>query len=194
MQPASVKKTLLRRRRPLGRAAWKTPNRGEDRSFSCWIAKQRLEQKECFFTDTAVMNWTKTKEPKNEGPKRDRKGTKDQRGTEKEPKRGPKGDRKGDGRGPAGGPKRGQKGTKGGPKLLGRGDDTVGNPHRAQTYPLEPSELILLLKLDKRLPAEQFEATASQSTIPSPPLTTTTTTTTTTNNNNDSDNNDNNNK
>ena len=35
----------------------------------------------------------------------------------------------------------------------GRGDDTVGNPHRAQTSRFE-----------------QFEATASQSTVPSPPL------------------------
>ena len=31
-------------------------------------------------------------------------------------------------------------------------------------------ELVLLPKLDKRLPAEQFEATVSQSTVPSPPL------------------------
>ena len=30
--------------------------------------------------------------------------------------------------------------------------------------------LILLLKLDKRFPVEQFEATLSQSTVPSPPL------------------------
>ena len=29
-------------------------------------------------------------------------------------------------------------------------------------------ELVLLLKLDKQLPAEQFKATASQSTVPSP--------------------------
>ena len=52
----------------------------------------------------------------------------------------------------------------------GRGDDTVGNAHRAQSCQLELFQLILLLKLDKRLPVEQFEATVSQSTAPSPPL------------------------
>ena len=46
---------------------------------------------------------------------------------------------------------------------LGRGDDTVGNPHRAQIVQFELFELILLLKSDKRLPVEQFEATVSQS-------------------------------
>ena len=50
---------------------------------------------------------------------------------------------------------------------IGRGDDTVGNPHRAQIYQIELFELILLLKLYKQLPVEQFEATASQSTVPS---------------------------
>ena len=34
------------------------------------------------------------------------------------------------------------------------------------------SSLSSLLKLDKQFPVEQFEATASQSTVPSPPLTT----------------------
>ena len=42
---------------------------------------------------------------------------------------------------------------------FGRGDDTVGNPHRAQISQFELVELILLLKLDKQLPVEQFEAT-----------------------------------
>ena len=51
-----------------------------------------------------------------------------------------------------------------------RGDDTVGNPPRAQTYKFELFELILLLKLDKQFPIEQFEPTVSQSTVPSPPL------------------------
>ena len=32
-------------------------------------------------------------------------------------------------------------------------------------------KLILLLELDKQFPVEQFEATVSQSTVPSPPLT-----------------------
>ena len=47
-----------------------------------------------------------------------------------------------------------------------RGDDTVGNPHRAQISQIELFELILLLKLDKQFPVVQFEAT-----VPSPPLT-----------------------
>ena len=51
--------------------------------------------------------------------------------------------------------------------LIGRGDDTVGNPHRAQMSQFELFELILLLKLDKQFPVEQFEATVSQSTLPS---------------------------
>ena len=53
---------------------------------------------------------------------------------------------------------------------FGRGDDTVGNPHRAQISQFELFELILLLKLDKQFPVEQFEATVSQSTVPSPLL------------------------
>ena len=54
--------------------------------------------------------------------------------------------------------------------LLERGDDTVGNPHRAQIYQCELSELSLLLKLDKQLPVKRFEATVSQPTVSSPPL------------------------
>ena len=53
---------------------------------------------------------------------------------------------------------------------LGRGDDKVGNPHRAQISQFELFELILSLKLDKQFPVEQVEATVSQSTVPSPPL------------------------
>ena len=49
-----------------------------------------------------------------------------------------------------------------------RGGDTVGNPHRAQIVQFELFELILLLKLDNKFPVEQFEATVSQSTVPSP--------------------------
>ena len=41
---------------------------------------------------------------------------------------------------------------------FGRGDDTVGNPHRAQISQFEFFELILLLKWHKQLPVEQFEA------------------------------------
>ena len=56
------------------------------------------------------------------------------------------------------------------PPVFGRGDDTVGNPHRAQISQLELFELILLLKLDKQFPVVQFEARVSQSTVPSPLL------------------------
>ena len=52
---------------------------------------------------------------------------------------------------------------------FGRGDDTVGNPHRAQIFQFDLFELILLLKLHKQFPVEQFEATVSQSAVPSPP-------------------------
>ena len=51
--------------------------------------------------------------------------------------------------------------------VLGRGDDTVGNPRRAQISQFELFELILLLKVDNQLHIEQFEATVSQSTLPS---------------------------
>ena len=50
------------------------------------------------------------------------------------------------------------------------GDDTVANPHRAQISQFKLFELILLLKLDKQFPVEQFEPTVSQSTVPSPLL------------------------
>ena len=52
---------------------------------------------------------------------------------------------------------------------FGREDGAVGNPHRAQISRFELFELILLLKLDRQLPVEQFEAAVSQSTVPSPP-------------------------
>ena len=42
-------------------------------------------------------------------------------------------------------------------------------PHRAQMVQLEFFELILLSKLDKQFPVEQFEATISQSSVPSLP-------------------------
>ena len=45
--------------------------------------------------------------------------------------------------------------------FFGRGDDRVGNPHRAQVYQFELFKLILLLKLDKQFTVEQFEATIS---------------------------------
>ena len=51
----------------------------------------------------------------------------------------------------------------------GRGEDEVGDPHRAPMSQLELFELILLLKLGKQLPVERFEAAVSQSTVPSPP-------------------------
>ena len=55
-------------------------------------------------------------------------------------------------------------------KDLGRGDDTVGNPHRAQISQFGLFELVLSSKLDKQFPVEQFKATVSQATVPSPPL------------------------
>ena len=54
---------------------------------------------------------------------------------------------------------------------FGRGDDTVGSPHRAEISPFELFELVLLLRLDKQFPVQQFEAMVSQSTVPSPLLT-----------------------
>ena len=51
---------------------------------------------------------------------------------------------------------------------VGRGNDMVGNPYRAQTSQFELFELILLLTLDKQFPVERLEATGSQSTVPSP--------------------------
>ena len=53
---------------------------------------------------------------------------------------------------------------------VGRGDDTVGSPHRAQISQSELFEFILLSTFDKQFPAEHFEAAVSQSTVPSPPL------------------------
>ena len=53
---------------------------------------------------------------------------------------------------------------------IGRGDDRVGNPHRAQISQFEFFELVIWLKLGKRLPVERFEATVSQSAVPSPLL------------------------
>ena len=53
---------------------------------------------------------------------------------------------------------------------FGRGDDMVGDPHRAQIYQfLFLSKLILLLEFDRRFPVEQLEAALSQSAVPSPP-------------------------
>ena len=40
--PVSVKKTLLRIRRPLGALAVKIQQQGVESSFCCWIAWQRL--------------------------------------------------------------------------------------------------------------------------------------------------------
>ena len=54
--------------------------------------------------------------------------------------------------------------------LSRRGDDTVGNPRRAQVSQFELFEFTLLAKVDKRFSVEQFEAAVSQSTVPSPPL------------------------
>ena len=50
------------------------------------------------------------------------------------------------------------------------GEDAVGNPHQAHFFQFELFELFLFFKLDKRFSIEQFEATVSQSTVPSLPL------------------------
>ena len=54
--------------------------------------------------------------------------------------------------------------------LFGRGDDTVGNPHRAQICQFELLELILLLKLDTHsLSSNSRHSISVNSTVP-PPL------------------------
>ena len=53
---------------------------------------------------------------------------------------------------------------------VGRGDDAIGYPHRAQSYQFEFVKLIVLFKLDKQFSIEQFEPTASQSAVPPPIL------------------------
>ena len=50
-------------------------------------------------------------------------------------------------------------------------DRTPRHPTRDQSYQFELFELIGLLKVCKQFAAEQCEATVSQSTVPSPPLT-----------------------
>ena len=52
---------------------------------------------------------------------------------------------------------------------VGRGDDMVGNPHRAQIIEFELFEFIIVMKLDKQLSVERFEPTVSWSIVPSPP-------------------------
>ena len=53
--PASVKKTLLRRRRPVGKWALGASESGQETSFWCWIAGQRARAKGVFlFTDTGI--------------------------------------------------------------------------------------------------------------------------------------------
>ena len=54
--------------------------------------------------------------------------------------------------------------------MIDMGDGTVGNPHRAQNSQFELFELVLWSEFDRQLSVERFEATASQSTVPSPPL------------------------
>ena len=52
---------------------------------------------------------------------------------------------------------------------VGRGDDAVGDPRRAQLSQFEFFELILVLKSEKQFPVEQFEATvivSVNSTVP----------------------------
>ena len=37
-----------------------TPNHRLDSSFCCWVARQRLAQKECSFTDAGMRGWRNT--------------------------------------------------------------------------------------------------------------------------------------
>ena len=55
--------------------------------------------------------------------------------------------------------------------VLGRGDDTVGDPHRAQIPQFELFELILLLRLIRQtFPCRAIRGNSiSRSTVPSPP-------------------------
>ena len=76
------------------------------------------------------------------------------------------------GSGPAQGGRGGGRDRKVGPTEaagLGRGDDRVANPHRAQIAQFELFELFGLVKLDKQLYIEQFELTVSQSAVLSTP-------------------------
>ena len=51
----------------------------------------------------------------------------------------------------------------------GRGDDAVGNPHRAEIDKLKLFELVLFLKVDRQFSIERFEPTATHSTVSSAP-------------------------
>ena len=53
-------------------------------------------------------------------------------------------------------------------QVVGRGDGTIGSPHRAQISQFELFELVFFVKLDKRLPVEPCEAAAAQSAYPLP--------------------------
>ena len=45
---------------------------------------------------------------------------------------------------------------------FGRGDDTIGNPHRAQMSQFELFELFLLSRLGKQVSIKHFEPAVSQ--------------------------------
>ena len=52
---------------------------------------------------------------------------------------------------------------------IGRGDNTVGSPHRAQIVQFEFLGAYPRIELDDKFPVEQFEATASQFSLQYPP-------------------------
>ena len=54
--------------------------------------------------------------------------------------------------------------------IIGRGMIRWETLIELNVYQFELFELILLLKLDRRFPVQQFEPTVSQSAVPSPPL------------------------
>ena len=53
---------------------------------------------------------------------------------------------------------------------FGRGDDTVGNPHRAQISQFELFELVLLLELDKTVPRRAIRGSSISVSSTLPPL------------------------
>ena len=55
-------------------------------------------------------------------------------------------------------------------RCLGKGDDTIRIPHRAQLSPFELFEVIFLVILDRQLPVERFKQPYLGQQHPPPPL------------------------
>ena len=56
------------------------------------------------------------------------------------------------------------------PASFGRGDDTIGKPSLSSNVSIRVVRAYPLMELNKQLLVEEFEATVSHSTVPSPPL------------------------